>query len=75
MLFSVLILYRHGFAEVPEGGRVIEVQYPRGIVGYHEGQHGVLHQVVVGAAAESVQPHQVLPVRDAAVTPLSHGVV
>ena len=46
--------------EVSEGGGTGQVQLLTGIVGQHPGEHGVLHQVVVGPARQRVQAHQVL---------------
>lgn len=39
MLFPALVLYGHGLGEVPEGGGVGQVQYPRAVVRDHERQY------------------------------------
>lgn len=64
MLLPVFVLHCHRLAEVPKGLGVGEVQDAGRVVGDDERQHRVLHQVVVGAPREPVQPHQVLPVGD-----------
>ena len=63
----------HRLGEVAEGGRLGEVQLGRVVVGQDQGEDGVLHQVVVGAAGQRVEVQKVLEVGQLLSDPaLSH---
>eukprot|EP00959_Pyramimonas_sp_CCMP1952_P219873 4597228-Pyramimonas_sp.AAC.1 len=49
-----------GLGQVPEGGRVVEVELGGSVVGENPGEDRVLAGVVVGAAGERVEEHQVV---------------
>jgi len=66
---AVFELHSHGFPQVPVGGWIEEVEVGGFVVGQDPGEHGVLHQVVGGAARQPVHLGQVLEVGEAALLP------
>ncbi len=62
----------HRLGEIAERARAIEVQLGRVIIGQDPRKHRILHQIVVAAARQRVQEHQVLEVGDLATLPTLH---
>ncbi len=57
------------FRQVAEVGRVVEVEDAARVVGDDPGQDGVLRQVLLGAAGERVEEHEVVEVAELALVP------
>ena len=49
--------------------RIAKIQRRRFVIGQHEGEDGVLHQVVVGATGRFVEERQIFKVGDVVVAP------
>lgn len=61
---SPLVQGSHGFAQISEGRRVVEIQFPRRVVCEHPRKHWVLGNVVEGAPGDHIQRHDVVEIGD-----------